>query len=56
MAKMSKVKAASILSDMLYEHECNSAFIDFEEDKEWAKEWKRKQQALKMAINCLERK
>ena len=50
---MTKKKAASILGTMLYKHECNSAFIDFDEDKEEALEWKEKKEALEMAIQCL---
>lgn len=53
---MTKKKAASILGTMLYEHKCNSAFIDFDEDEEEALEWTEKKEALEMAIQCLEGK
>lgn len=56
--KMTKKKAASILSTMLYEHKCQSAYIDFdcEQDKERAQEWTEKKEALELAIKSLGRK
>lgn len=56
--KMTKKKAASILSTMLYEHKCQSAYIDFdcEQDKERAQEWTEKKEALELAIKYLGRK
>lgn len=53
---ITKKKAASILNTMLYKHKCNSAFIDFDEDKEEAVEWTEKKEALEIAIQCLERR
>ena len=50
---ITKKKAASILDTMLYEHKCNSAFIDFDEDEEAAFEWTEKKEALEMAIQYL---
>ena len=52
---MTKKKAASILETMLYDHKCNSAFINFDEDKEMKQVWMEKKEALELAIQCLER-
>lgn len=52
---MTKKKAASILSEMLYAHKCNSAFINFDEDKEMKQVWMEKKEALETAIKYLEK-
>lgn len=56
---MTKACAAAIIGEMLYEHECNSAWIDFssenDEDVEKAEEWLEKREAMQMAIEALRR-
>ena len=55
--RMTKAHAAAIIGEMLYEHECNSAWIDFssENDDEIAKaeELEERQKAMRMAIEAL---
>lgn len=57
--RMTKARAAAIIGEMLYEHECNSAWIDFssenDEDVEKAEEWLEKREAMQMAIEALRR-
>ena len=52
---MTKKRAAAVLNTMLYEHNCSSAYIDFDcdEDKERAEEWTETKEALELAIKCL---
>ena len=56
---MTKAYAADVIKGMLFEHECNSAWIDFssENDDEIAKaeEWEERQKAMQMAIRALKR-
>lgn len=53
--KLTRKEVASVLSDMLDEHNCNSAFIDFSstyhKDVEKQIEWEKRRQALEMAVN-----
>lgn len=53
--KLTRKEVASILSEMLYEHNCNSAFIDFSstyhDDVEKRTEWEKRRQALEIAID-----
>jgi hypothetical protein len=54
---MTKKNAASILSTMLYEHKCQSSFIDFDstddDEVERATEWTDRKMALEKAIKAL---
>lgn len=56
---ISKRNAISTLNMMLYELECNSAFIDFssfdDEEVERQENWKERKEALELAIKCLRR-
>lgn len=56
---ISKRNAISTLNMMLYELECNSAFIDFsfldDEEVERQEDWKERTEALELAIKCLRR-
>ena len=56
---MTKAYAADVIKGMLFEHECNSAWIDFssenDEDVEKAEEWSEKREAMQMAIRALGR-
>lgn len=56
---MIKAYATDVIKRMLYEHECNSAWIDFssESDDEIAKakDWEERQKAMQMAIRALGR-
>lgn len=58
--KMTKEEAASVLNTMLYEHHCNSAWIDFnsedDDEMEKADEWNERNEALKIAIEVLKKK
>jgi hypothetical protein len=58
--EMNVEQASSILRMMLYEHECNSACIDFDsnddEEIERSIEWKKRKQALELAIKTLKGK
>ena len=55
--RMTKAQAASVLNNMLYEHRCNSAFIDFSseyyDEMKKAEEWNERNEALKIAIRVL---
>ena len=57
MSKISNSMAASVLESMLYEHNCNSAFIDFDSDDddeiEKKETWEMRKQALETAIQTL---
>lgn len=52
-------EAIGVLNMMLYELECNSAFIDFssfdDEEIERQEDWKERKEALELAIKCLRR-
>ena len=56
---MTKARAAAIIGEMLYEHECNSVWIDFssecDDEIEKAERWEERQKAMKMAIRVLKR-
>ena len=56
---MTKAYATDVIKRMLFEYECNSAWIDFssESDDEIAKaeEWEERQKAMQMAIRVLGR-
>lgn len=56
---MTKAYAADVIKGMLFEHECNSAWIDFssenDEDAEKAEEWEKRREAMQMAIEALRR-
>lgn len=47
--KLTRKEVASVLSDMLYEHECNSAFIGDDEIEKYT-EYVERKQALEIAI------
>lgn len=57
--RMTKAYAAAIIGEMLYEHECNSAWIDFssecDDEIEKAERWEERQKAMQMAIRALKR-
>ena len=54
---ITKEKAIDVLETMLYEHENNNAFIDFdsddEEEMEQAEWWRETKQAYELAIKTL---
>lgn len=55
--EITKEKAIDVLETMLYEHENNNAFIDFdsddEEEMEQAEWWRETKQAYELAIKTL---
>lgn len=57
MKEISKEKAIDILKVMLYDHENNCGFIDFdsndEEEMEQANWWRETKQAFELAIKTL---
>ena len=58
--RVTRKDAACILEDMLYEHQCNSCFVDFsstdDREIEHAEDWIQKEKALKLAIKALKGK